>query len=274
MLRPLYLDLLDVLLPLAAGLAALGCGRQLHRLKPALFRAGVGLAVLVIGLLGVSYFLPFPEAVNDALWHAGGETTVACLAALLLLGVVWSARGRGTSTGFLRALVAVIALVLVLHSGGRWWWRTLGQAAWQNVPDRAGCLTQSAGWTCSPAAASMLLHQYGIEASEGELAYRANTSFLGTDLRSIAQALTRAGQPHGLVARLDHADYQTCLRQSAPFFACVRLPRLGSHAVLVLRAGPTEVELVDPRFGFRQTVPRAELEPQWEGNVIRLEVAP
>src|SRR5262245_54543381 len=129
MLRPMYLDLLDVVLPLGVAAVALACGRYAHRLPRAAFRLAVGLAVLVVLLLGVSYFVHFPEPIAEALWHAGGEATVAAVLATFLLGVIWSAPGRSTSTGFLRALTGLVALVLVLNTGGRLWWRTVGQPA-------------------------------------------------------------------------------------------------------------------------------------------------
>jgi ABC-type bacteriocin/lantibiotic exporter with double-glycine peptidase domain len=116
----------------------------------------------------------------------------------------------------------------------------------------------------------MLLHHYGVQTSEGEMAYLANTSYLGTDVRSIARALTLKGRSHGLLAQVALADYEACLRQTAPFLACVRVPGIGSHAVLVLRVNPDRVELIDPRFGHRQTLVRAEIEPQWEGRIVRL----
>src|SRR5256885_1542807 len=104
MLRPIYLDFLDILLPLAAGMTAFACGCYLHRLAPAIFRGVISLAVLVVLFLGFSTFLPFPEAVHDVLWRVGGETVIACAIAMLFLGIVFTARGRSTSSGFLQVM--------------------------------------------------------------------------------------------------------------------------------------------------------------------------
>jgi len=271
MLRPVYLDLLDVLLPLLAVAVALVAGRHLDRLPRSVFRVLIALTVVGVLVLGVSYVVPVLETVHDVLWYVGGGTTVACLLATLLLGVVWTAPGRSTSTGFLRVLVGLIAVIVVLTSGGRLWWRMVDQTTWHNTPDARGCLTQTTGWTCAPATATMLLHHYGVRTSEGEMAYLANTSYLGTDVRSIAEAMTRKGRSHGLLARVAFADYEACSRQPGPFLACVWVPGLGGHAVLVFRVNPDDIELIDPRFGHRQTLARAEIEPRWEGRIVYLE---
>ena len=36
---------------------------------------------------------------------------------------------------------------------------------------------------------------------------------------------------------------------------------------------PEGVELIDPRFGQRQKMARAEIEPQWENRIVYLEIA-
>jgi len=273
MLRPLYLDFLDVLLPLFVGVAALWGGKYLRRLPAAIFRGVIGVSIAIVAFLGVSYFTSLRDPVNDVLWHFGGIAAIACVLAMLLLGVVMSSPGRSTSTGFLRVLIGLVFLIMVLNSGGRLWWRFVSQATWENAPDKNGCLTQSTGWTCSPAVASMLLHHYGISTSEGEMAYLANTSYLGTDVQAIAQAMTTKGQANLLIAQVLRADYDGSLKQPGPFLACVWIPGIGSHAVLVLSINPEGVELIDPRFGQRQKMARAEIERQWENKIVYLEIA-
>jgi hypothetical protein len=269
MFRPLFLDLLDVLLPLAAVFLALLGGRFLERATLWIFRTIIGLAITIVVVLGVTFFTPYRGEVGDALWHVGGVSTIACGAAMLLLGVVWAARGRSTSTGFLRVMAGLVGLIVVLSSGGRLWWRTVSTAAWQNAPDAKGCLTQSSGWTCAPAAAAMLLHQHGIAASEGEMAYLAGTSYLGTDVPSIARSLALKSELR-LSAQIKNADYDACREMTNPFYASVHVPGIGGHAVLVLRVFADEVELIDPRFGRREKIARAEIEPHWQGKIVYL----
>ncbi len=269
MIRPVYLDLLDILLPLSATLAALAGGRFLNRLPLRVFRAVIGIAVAIVLFLAVSYFMPIHAAVSDAFWHIGGVTFVACIMAMLLLGVVWTSRGRSTSTGFLGVMVGLVVVIVMLDSGGRLWWRFAAESTWQNVPDAAGCLKQSSAWTCSPATAAMLLHHYGIEASEGEMAYLAGTNYLGTDAPSIAHALSAKAAPK-FVAHVADATYDACIGRTEPFLACIHLPGLGGHAVLALRVHLEHIELIDPRFGHRQRLNRTEIETQWQGKIVYL----
>ncbi|MBM3996502.1 MAG: hypothetical protein FJ303_20460 [Planctomycetes bacterium] len=269
MFRPLILDFLDVMLPTAAAFGALAVGRYLNRVEVWVFRVVVSVVVSVVLLLGLSYFTPIHAYVSDGLWWMGGLTTIMCTAAMLLIGIVWSSEERSTSTAFLRTIVALVMLIIALTSGGRLWWRFFAEVAWNNSPDQAGLLKQSSGWTCSPAVAAMLLHHHGIQTTEGEMAYLANTSFLGTDAPSIARALTvKADQTFD--ALILRADYGDCLRQPTPFLACIHVPRLGGHAVLVLSVDDSAMELVDPRFGQKQRMPRSEVEKQWDGTIVIL----
>ncbi len=170
-------------------------------------------------------------------------------------------------------MVGMVALILLLNSGGRLWWRFVSQATWDNAPDKSGCLTQSTGWTCSPAVATMLLHHYGVTTSEGEMAYLANTSYLGTDVPAIPQAITTKVRPNRLVAHISNADSDGCLDQQGPFLACVTIPGIGNHAVFVLRITPDIIALIDPRLGLRQKLLRTEIEPHWENKIVYLEIA-
>src|SRR5205814_1502410 len=87
MLRPLVLDILGLLLPLAAGALTFSLGQSLRRLPIAL---RVGIVALAIGLVvggGVSLARLLPDGLESALSEAGGATVLLSWAALLLLGV-------------------------------------------------------------------------------------------------------------------------------------------------------------------------------------------
>jgi ABC-type bacteriocin/lantibiotic exporter with double-glycine peptidase domain len=85
--------------------------------------------------------------------------------------------------------------------------------------------------------------------------------------RKIFLAVTRAAV---VAARVVLGAYQTCLQQTPPFLACIRIPKLGSHAVLVTNMTADNIEWVDPRFGRPEKWNRAECEPQWEGTIVCL----
>jgi ABC-type bacteriocin/lantibiotic exporter with double-glycine peptidase domain len=85
--------------------------------------------------------------------------------------------------------------------------------------------------------------------------------------------MTTKGQANRLVARVLKADYGESLNQPGPFLACVWIPGIGSHAVLVLSINAEGVEVIDPRFGQRQKLARTEIERQWENKIVYLEPA-
>jgi ABC-type bacteriocin/lantibiotic exporter with double-glycine peptidase domain len=182
--------------------------------------------------------------------------------------VVWSVPNRSLSSGFLGCLVALAGCLLLIEASGRLWWRFCAPGAWQRSADAKGRLQQSSGFTCSPAAV-MLLHRHGIPSSEGEMAYLAGTSLFGTDALATTRALQRKARPHGWQARVVHADYEACAGLEAPFLAHVSGPALG-HALLVERAGPDLVEVLDPLDGSRRKMSRAGFERVWDGTAIYL----
>src|SRR5262249_26849544 len=148
-------------------------------------------------------------------------------------------------------------------------WRFCAPQSWQRYADAEGRLQQSSGLTCSPAVAVMLLHRYGIRASEGEMAYLAGTSLFGTDAYSIARALQRKVEPHGWHVLVRHPDYEACAREKGPFLAHVKGPYLG-HALLVESASSDEVKVVDPLDGRRRTMSQADFEKVWDGTAIHV----
>jgi ABC-type bacteriocin/lantibiotic exporter with double-glycine peptidase domain len=115
----------------------------------------------------------------------------------------------------------------------------------------------------------MLLHRYGIRASEGEMAYLAGTSLFGTDAQAIARALQQKVRERGWQARARRSEYEECARRREPFLAHVQGPDLG-HAVLVERMGGEQVEVVDPLEGSPRRLSREEFEGAWDGTVVEI----
>lgn len=270
MLRPLPIDLLSFLLPLGAGVGLFYAGKRLYRLPPLFYRFAVALAVLVVLLLAAAYAASLHEWTASVLLPLGGQTSLTCWAAAFLLGVVWSAPGRSTSSGLLAALVGLVAVILALDGSGRLGWRFFGAEAWRNAPDPDGCLTQTTGWTCGPCAAAMLLHHHGIPTTEGEMAYLADTSWLGADLPRVAAALEAKAAAKGLSAHIKRTDYEACRRRGVPFLARTNIPNVGLHLLYVERAGAEDVELIDPLRGRRERMSRETFQGKWEGQVIYL----
>src|SRR5262249_8652817 len=141
---------------------------------------------------------------------------------------------------------------------------------WHRTADTKGALRQSSRWTCAPAAAVMLLRRHGIDASEGEIAYLANTSLFGTDARSLARALSFKLRPRRFHAVAEFPTYEECVRPGTPFVAHVRGETFGGHALFVEKAAQDQVEVIDPVDGIRKKINRAEFERAWDGTVVRV----
>jgi uncharacterized protein len=177
------------------------------------------------------------------------------------------APNRRFSTGFLTCLAAIAGGLLFIESSGPLWWRFATPELYLNVPDSQGRLRQSSGLTCSPAAAAMLLHRYGIRASEGEMAYLAGTSLFGSDAPGMARALNEKVRPNGWKAFSGHASYDQSVWRGVPFLAHVQRADLG-HAVLVEQVAPDGVRIIDPLEGESKQMSRAGFEQIWDGTVV------
>lgn len=277
MLRPLIIDLFEPLALLAVGGLGFVLGKRTHRLPRPLFLASVALGAVVATSL---VFMAFAVAARvntprdwagPVLHLVGGERVLACWSAIFLLGVAWSGRRRRFSRGFIGTLVAIAGLLILASGSGRLVWRLLGKEMWHHGVNQDGCLTQTTGLTCSPAAAVMLLDRYGIRTSEGEMAYLARTSPVGgTDSYAMAHALALKVRSRGWTARVRKADYDACLRRGSPFIAHVAMPGVGRHALFVERLTPDHAEIIDPRLGRPDQIDRKTFESWWDGRPIEV----
>jgi hypothetical protein len=268
MLHPLALDLLASFLPLGFGALAFFAGRSLvPSSKP--FKATVLIVIIgIIILVTLSLVGILPFITRSILSTLGGGTTVLCWTAVFLLGYATGSPRRTVSKSFLIMLVVIVAGILVIEGNGRLWWRFAAIDAWKRTTDPAGGLAQSSGWTCSPAAAVMLLHHHGIRSSEGEMAYLANTTLFGTDGFDLASALEEKIRDRGWRARIQETDYRTSVTKNKPFVAHVSDPKVGAHAVFIAVLAEDHAEMIDPLVGWKTQVSRAQFEQIWDGTAI------
>jgi Peptidase C39 family len=270
MLRPLVLDILALLLPLGLGALAFWGGRLLRRVPGWLRACCVAFAVIAVAGGAASFADLLPDRFSRSISPIGGGTVLLGWAALFLLGFAWSVPNRRFSPGFLACLAALAGCLLLIEASGPLWWRFGAPELWERTPDSLGRLRQTSGLTCSPAAAAMLLHRYGIPASEGEMAYLAGTSLFGSDAPAMARALNRKAPPHGWRAHAGHSGYEECVRRGQPFIAHVWEHDLG-HAVLVEQISWEGVQIVDPLDGAPRQMSRADFERVWDGTVVRVD---
>ena len=268
-MRPLVLDVAAFLLPVLVAVGLLLVGRTFLRWPRGVRGAAVVLSLAVIALALLSLARVLPLQVEQAAFYLGGLTTLLCLVATFLLGVVWGVPHRSLTTPFLAALALIAVVVVGIESSGRLWWRFGSPGAWSRTVNEFGLLHQSSAVTCSPAAAVMLLHQHGVVAGEGEMAYLSGTTVLGTDATGIARALEAKAAPHGLRAEVSQTTYDECLSREEPFLAHVAGRYLG-HAVAVIGMSQYAVIVLDPAEGQPRTMTRDEFESQWDRVAVRL----
>lgn len=253
MLRPLLLDLFDFFWPIGLGCLVYGLGVVARRWPG--IGARLGLPLFLAGVGGLGY------------WQHGWTLVLSWLA-LFLLGVAATSPRRSFSSAFLVCLVLLAGGMILLETSGRMWWRFCAPEAWQRGANEQGHLRQSSGTTCGPVSAVMLLHYHGLDASEGEMAYRAGSTWFGSSAQTLVRALTEKVQEHGGWAEVRQENYAGCLARDTPFVAIVRRPDIGRHAVFVEKVTETEVQLVDPLYGSRNRFTRLQFEQEWVGTAV------
>jgi hypothetical protein len=229
--------------------------------------------LLAAAVAGSVHFQPVRDAARPLTWLFGRESVVACLAGLAVLGAAYRAERRTISNASLHLATGLAFAVLALLTSGWLMLRLLMPQVYGNRPDRDGILQQTTGMTCSPAAAAMLLHRFGISISEGELAERAGTGLLGTDPHSMVRALNRIVGSRGKRARVGRMGYEAAHRLHCPFVAHAFRPSIGGHAVFVETLSRTAATVVDPLLGTQEVEVRESFEEEWNGVTLWIETA-
>jgi len=167
------------------------------------------------------------------------------------------------------ALVA-IGLGLVYFSAAAWGESFGGTGRLKGEVNEAGVCEQTSFYSCGAASAAMLLHSYGIRATEREMAERCRTHYMyGTSLSGFVRGLAWSipeGREGVRAARLTFEELQALDR---PCIAVIRMAPIANHAVVVDGMRGDYLRVRDPR-GVTQDVPRARFEGQWVGYVVWL----
>jgi hypothetical protein len=230
MLRPLAVDVLELLVPLSIGGLLFLVGRKAHGWPRWARGALIALAVGVVAIWASTLADVFTFEIRALFSWLGGGKVALSWSALLLLGFAWGSPRRSFTPPFLLFLAGVAGLLIAIEASASLWWRWADTHSWsQTVNDRGG-LRQSSGKTCGPASAAMFLHHYGISSSEGELAYLSRTSWFGTDCYDLSRALQSKVKSAGWTVHVGKPGYDALADAKTPFIAQVRRPGLGYHA--------------------------------------------
>jgi len=138
------------------------------------------------------------------------------------------------------------------------------------VRENGVCL-QSSGYSCAPASAAMLLHLYGVKASEDEMARlcvtrRGSTVTSGTSESGLLRGL-RLKLEDRAIPKISTPAYEQI---PTPSLVTIQVgPRTG-HSILVSAVEPGQVRVLDPRYG-PGVLPRAQFEKVWQKSAIYVE---
>ncbi len=272
LVRPLPVDIILFLVPILIGLGAFFLGRFFNRWSIAVRAGLIGLTTGAICVVAALLFHALPRPIDVSFSFAGGVIVVLCWMILGVIGFSWATPNPAAPL-FFRFMIPILPLMLIgVEAGGSLWFRFFETHVWYNLPGESGVMKQTTKVTCLPAAAVMLLHQYGIDnVSEGEFAYLANTSFFGTDGHVMARAITQKIDKPGVRAVMIDVTYEEMAEREAPFIAQVQMQKMGTHSVFVKKLTLHTLVWVDPFDGFPRDVPPATFDHVWTGSVIVIE---
>lgn len=131
-----------------------------------------------------------------------------------------------------------------------------------------GVVRQSRRFTCGAAAGATLLRAWGLTPTEGDVAIAARTSFRGTELPRLANAVRMLGTDVPLKVDLVATTFDGLNRRNRPAVLLVK-KRGYRHSVTLLRMDERRMVIGDPAVGLLD-IPRAEFSDyyDWSGRAI------
>lgn len=265
----------DILLFVATGVSIgltilLGTRLRTAQRKARLFVLLTTCVGFAVGTLDRLFGIETP--LTHICWKFGGSGCLSLVACLLFLSYAAVTRRTSPQRFMVWFLAGIVVLVLVAVGGSSLYWRAWGMKALSRKPGPDGTLKQSTAFTCAPAAAAMMLHCYGVEASEGEMAYYSRTNLLlGTSLYGVARGLRNRYRFTGFFPTYEHRSLKSALQVRLPFVAAVSLPETGPHAVLVVEYHPSEVVVADPYLGKHRCLSTQEFANAFLGDIVSIE---
>ncbi|MGV3721289.1 MAG: hypothetical protein ACO1SX_10315 [Actinomycetota bacterium] len=275
---------------LTAGAVAWGAVRL-----PARSRLARALGVSLLGLVAAGFAI---ERRSDWAWSAMGLgipdlvffTNLTLQGVAALCALMW--REAADRNSRVRAAVLTPALLGAALWSYAWYFAPLPSGLHGKVNESGYCV-QTSDYSCSAAAAAMLLHAHGIPADEAEMASlcvtRAGygTSPLGLyrglavkcRSRGLRPKLTRPGTSAGVGALGRPSIVSIGLELNAPAKVAEKMAEYGwqrgvKHAVVFLKADPhgAWIDVADPSFGHERWPTRdaRELRSIWDGLALAL----
>lgn len=254
-----------IALQLAAGGLLMAAGIRMARWSRGWTAAAGGLLLSLIVLKAVVGHIPAAEpALFSWDWYPYVEPSWYLVPAMFLVGAGFEITRRAPGR---RGVMLAAAGLLMARTTAAGWITMRSVEVRGTVADSAVCL-QTSGVSCGAAAAASFLYYYGIRTTEQEMAALCVTRDGGRGLAGTSDAGLVRGLRKKLAGRLSvQIARQTYEELSTPALVPIEVyPGVG-HCVLVWRADPELVHLLDPRCG-RTTMSRAGFEKMWTGSAI------
>lgn len=196
---------------------------------------------------------------------------IALAGPMLLWGLLHFIRSAVLRGVLIFALAGVVILFGYLPVAAVFW----GESAALKMDsklDANGVCHQSTGITCGPAATVTVLHRFGMNVTEREVALACGTSSCGGTAADLIAQTLRDQLGDQLRVELRAVD---SLKDLPPIgkeaerygLAIVKLTSFVDHCVALLDLNETEVTIGDPMSGLRK-IPAAEFSQMWKGIVV------
>jgi len=187
--------------------------------------------------------------------------------AFFLTGVLARAYSNSSLRRILQGVLAVASVWFVLAEPV---WFAFNAPTLRAFKGRVsdGVTLQTELFTCVPSSLATVLRRWGIESTEGEVAYRMRTTFQGTSPNKVPHAARDLGAARGLQARIVDTTFESLLVIDRPAILVGYAGRV-RHAVALVELDERMVAIGDPLKGLLR-VPRSELTRHfvWNGLAI------
>ncbi len=171
---------------------------------------GVGFVLLGFNLLSrlliERFYILFPESFST-------EVLYAC--SFFLVGVLGA---RYLNSSSRRIIFLVFAIVLSYFTLADYVYFTVAAGRIRSLDGKVvqGVTKQSTGFSCLAASLSTVLRRWGLEYTEGEVAFAARTSFRGTSVPRVPGAVRKLGASKKLQAKVIKTTWEELRRFDVP----------------------------------------------------------
>ncbi len=239
--------------------------RVVTRRRPRLRYMFIAAGFVLLGLNLISqlmtehfYFL-FPESFFTELLYG---------CSFLLVGVM-SAFYLDTSSRRVIFLVFLVVLSYFTLADQVYFAVAAGKVRSLDGRVRDGVTIQSTGFSCVPASLATVLRLWGLEYTEGEIAYALRSSFRGTSTPKVPGAVSKLGAVRKLQAKVIRTTWEELLKFDVPCLLSTEYGRRLGHCSALIGLDEEWVIAGEPLVGLLRMQRMGYVrEWRWEGRAV------